>query len=74
MLRRRAKPKIGLLCVFYREENMNLAVKLLAAAGGLMALAGGIFALLHMWLYAALIWEGAFGCFMGAFAFKNRYK
>ena len=53
---------------------MNLTVKLLVTAGGLMALAGGIFAILHLWLCAVLIWAGALGCITGAFCFKNRDK
>ena len=53
---------------------MNLTVKLLVTAGGLMAFSGGIFAILHLWLYAALIWAGALGCITGAFCFKNRDK
>ena len=42
------------------------AVRLLMAAGILMLLAGAIFGFEKQWLYAALIWVGALGCF------KNR--
>ncbi len=46
-------------------------VRLLAAAGVLMLLAGCIFAFMRLWLYAALLGAGAFGCLVGAMNFKN---
>ena len=44
----------------------------MVAAGVLMLLAGVIFAFLKLWLYAALLAAGAFGCPIGAMNFKNR--
>ena len=44
----------------------------MAAAGVLMLLAGVIFAFLKLWLYAALLAVGAFGCLIEAMNFKNR--
>lgn len=51
---------------------MEIATKLLVCAGTLMLIAGAIFGFLGQWLYAALIWAGAFGCFVAALNFKNR--
>ena len=51
---------------------MEKAIRLLVAAGILMLLAGAIFGFLDQWLYAALIWAGALGCFVAALNFKNR--
>lgn len=45
--------------------------RLLIAAAVLMLLAGGIFGLLHLWLCAALIFVGSFGCMVAALNFKN---
>lgn len=50
---------------------LEKAVRLLLAAGFLMLLAGCIFGFLSQWSYAALIWIGAFGCFVAAVNFKN---
>ena len=50
----------------------KVTVRLLVAAGGLMLLAGGIFAFLKLWLYAALLAVGAFGCLIGAANFKSK--
>ena len=52
--------------------NTNISVRLLAAAGALMLLAGCIFGFTQQWLYAALVWVGAFGCLVAALNFKNR--
>ena len=52
--------------------NSNLAFRLLVAAGVLMLLAGCIFGFLQQWIYAALVWVGAFGCLVAALNFKNR--
>ena len=38
----------------------------------MMPLSGGIFAFVQQWIYAALVWVGAFGCLVAAFNFKNR--
>lgn len=45
--------------------------RLLIAAAVLMLLAGGIFGLLRLWLCAALIFVGSFGCAVAALNFKN---
>lgn len=52
--------------------NRNVAVRLLIAAGVLMLLSGCIFGFHRQWIYAALVWVGAFGCLIGALNFKNR--
>lgn len=52
--------------------NTNIAVRLLVAAGVLMLLSGCIFGLTQQWIYAALVWIGAFGCLIAALNFKNR--
>ena len=52
--------------------NRNIAVRLLAAAGVLMLLTGCIFGFTQQWIYAALVWVGAFGCLIAALCFKNR--
>ena len=54
------------------ERKMEIATKLLVCAGTLMLIAGAIFGFLGQWLYAALIWAGAFGGFVAALNFKNR--
>lgn len=51
---------------------MEKTVRLLAAAGALMLVAGAIFGFLGRWLYAVLIWVGAFGCLIAALNYKNR--
>jgi hypothetical protein len=51
---------------------MEITMRLLAAAGTLMLIAGAIFGFLGQWLYAALIWAGAFCCFVAALNFKDR--
>lgn len=53
---------------------LEKAVRLLLTAGFLMLIAGCIFGFLSQWSYAALIWIGAFGCFMAAINFKNFKK
>lgn len=50
----------------------KVTVRLLVAAGVLMLLAGVIFAFLKLWLYAALLAVGTFGCLIGAANFKNK--
>ena len=50
----------------------KVTVRLLVAAGVLMLLAGVIFAFLKLWLYAALLAVGAFGCLIGAMNFKDK--
>ena len=51
--------------------DKNIAVRLLLAAGVLMLLAGCLFGLMRQWVYAALVWAGAFGCLVAALNFKN---
>ena len=53
-------------------RTMEIATKLLVCAGALMLVAGAIFGFLGQWLYAALIWAGAFCCFVATLNFKNR--
>ena len=45
---------------------MKITMRLLAAAGTLMLIAGAIFGFWGQWLYAALIWAGAFCCLVAA--------
>lgn len=47
------------------------ATMLLIIAGVLMFAAGVIFAVLAKWLFAAIIWVGAFCCAVAAYNFKN---
>ena len=49
----------------------DTTVRLLAVAGVLMLLAGGIFAFLRLWIYAALLLAGAFGCLAEALGFRK---
>ena len=46
--------------------NTNIPVRLLVAAGVLMLLAGCIFGFTQQWIYAALVWVGAFCCLVAA--------
>lgn len=52
----------------------ELAVRLLLAAGVLMLFSGCLFGFTQQWLYAALVWVGAFGCLVAALNFKNQKK
>lgn len=54
------------------ENEHNVSVRLLLAAGALMLLSGCIFGFTQQWIYAALVWIGAFGCLIAALNFKNR--
>lgn len=54
--------------------DRDAAVRLLIAAGVLMLLSGCIFGFTRQWVYAALVWVGAFGCFAAALCFRNRHK
>ena len=47
-------------------------VRLLLTADILMALAGCLFGITGQWIYAALLWVGAFGCCIAALNFKNQ--
>lgn len=48
------------------------AIRLLRTAGILLVIAGCIFGLIDQWIYAALVWVGAFGCCIAAFNFKDQ--
>ena len=54
------------------KTNTNIAVRLLVAAGVLMLLSGCIFGFTQQWVYATLVWGGAFGCLVAALNFKKR--
>lgn len=54
--------------------NTNISLRLLIAAGVLMLPAGCIFGFAQQWIYAALVWVGAFGCMVAALNFKNRTR
>lgn len=47
-------------------------VRLLLTAGILLLTAGCIFGLINQWIYAALVWAGAFGCCIAALNFKMK--
>ena len=49
----------------------NLSVRLLLAAAGLLLIAGTLFGFIQSWVYAGLIWSGAFGCLIAALNFEN---
>ena len=51
---------------------LGKTVRLLLTAGILLMIAGCIFGLISQWLYAALVWVGAFGCCIAALNFKNQ--
>ena len=46
--------------------------RLLLTAGILLMIAGCIFGFISQWIYAALVWVGAFGCCIAALNFKNQ--
>ena len=50
---------------------LEKTVRLLVTAGFLMMVAGCIFGFVDQWIYAALVWIGAFGCCIAALNFKN---
>ena len=54
--------------------NTNISLRLLIAAGVLMLLAGCIFGFVQQWIYAALVWVGAFGCMVAALNSKNQKR
>lgn len=51
--------------------NSNSSVRLLIAAAVLMLLAGCIFGFTQQWIYAALLWVGAFCCLVASLNFKK---
>lgn len=52
--------------------NKEITIRLLLTAGVLMLLSGCICGFLRQWVYAALVWVGAFGCLVAALNFKNQ--
>lgn len=54
--------------------NQQTTVRLLIAAAVLMLLSGCIFGFLQQWIYAALLWVGAFCCVVAVLNFKDRGK
>lgn len=51
---------------------LEKTVRLLVTAGFLMMVAGCLFGFVGQWIYAALVWIGAFGCCIAALNFKNQ--
>ena len=49
----------------------QLSARLLLTAGILLLIAEVIFAILQVWLYADLLWAGAFECLMAALNFRD---
>ena len=47
-------------------------VRLLLTAGILLMISGCIFGFIGQWIYATLVWAGAFGCCIAAFNFKDQ--
>ena len=61
----------------YPKGEMHMlekTVRLLLTAGILLMIAGCIFGFIGQWIYAALVWVGAFGCCIAALIFKNQKK
>ena len=50
---------------------MEKTVRLPVTAGALMLITGVIFGCIKQWLFTALVWAGAFCCFVAALNFKN---
>lgn len=49
----------------------KLLVRLLLTAAVLLLIAGTLFSFTQSWIYAGLIWSGAFGCLIAALNFRN---
>lgn len=49
----------------------KLSVRLLLAAAVLLLMAGTLFGSTQSWIYAGLIWSGAFDCLIAALNFRN---
>ena len=47
------------------------SVRLLLTAAALLLIAGTLFRFAPSWIYAGLIWSGAFGCLVTALNFRN---
>lgn len=52
--------------------DKNFSFRLLLAAGVLMLLSGCIFGFVRQWIYAALVWVGAFCSLVAALNFKKQ--
>ena len=52
----------------------KLSVRLLLVAAVLLLMAGALFRFIQSWIYAGLIWSGAFGCLIAALNFRNADK
>ena len=64
----------GRILSSYRKElpsMKKLSVRLLLAAAVLLLMAGTLFGFTQSWIYAGLIWSGAFGCPIAALNFRN---
>lgn len=53
-------------------QMVEKTVRLLLTAGILLMIAGCIFGFIGKWIYAALVWAGAFGCCIAALNYKNQ--
>lgn len=53
-------------------QMVEKTVRLLLTAGILLMIAGCIFGFIGQWIYAALVWAGAFGCCIAALDYKNQ--
>lgn len=51
---------------------LEKTVRLLVTAGFLMMVAGCILGFARQWIYAALVWSGAFCCCTAALNFRNQ--
>ena len=49
----------------------KISVRLLLSAGVLLLIAGLLFGVTQSWVYAGLLWSGAFGSFVAAMNFGN---
>lgn len=47
------------------------SARLLLTATALLLIAGTLFGFAQSWIYAGLIWSGAFGCLVAALNFRN---
>lgn len=53
-------------------QMVEKTVRLLLTAGILFMIVGCIFGFIGQWIYAALVWAGAFGCCIAALNYKNQ--
>lgn len=52
-------------------QMVEKTVRLLLTAGILLMISGCIFGFIGQWIYATLVWAGAFGCCIAALNYKN---